>query len=432
MLLVEYEYVTNYSRLCQQWRRGKRAGRQAEVLMRICIVGGGIVGLALARLVGEEHPSVEVVVLEKEADVGQHQTSRNSGVVHAGLYYEPGSLKARLCRRGMGLLKTFCSERQIAYDECGKVVVALDESEMAPLLALHDRAVANGVPDVKILDGAQLRLIEPHAAGIAALHSPHTAIVDYAAVAAELAKSVKAAGGEVRLGATVVSVRDADRGACVELADDTRISADAVIVCAGLQTDLLARASGRDEDLRVVPFRGEYLELVAARRHLCRGLIYPVPDPALPFLGVHVTKRIDGSVLIGPNAVLALAREGYRRSDFVAADVADMLRWSGTWRLMSRYWRTGAAEAARSASRTLFVHEARRYLPDLRVRDVVAAPAGVRAQAVTASGRLVDDFDVVGGRRVTWVRNAPSPAATSSLAIAEELLSRIQTPRSLP
>jgi L-2-hydroxyglutarate oxidase LhgO len=394
--------------------------------MRFCVVGGGILGLSLARLIGRERPGADVIVLEKEHGVAQHQTGHNSGVVHAGLYYEPGSLKARLCRRGVGLLQEFCRQHAIPYDECGKVVVATHEGELVRLRRIHECALANGVPDVALIDGDRLRQIEPHAAGIAALHSPHTAIVDYRVVAVRLADEVRAAGGEVRTGVTVTRVRDEGTRPWVDVVGGARVEADAIVVCAGLQSDRLARASGQSDDPRIVPFRGEYWALRSDRRSLVNGLIYPVPDPSLPFLGVHLTKRIDGEVLVGPNAVLALALEGYLRRDVSTADLADMLGWQGTWRVMARYWRAGAAEMARSASRAAFVRAARAYLPELRSRDVVPAAAGVRAQAVDAQGQLVDDFRLVQSRRVAWVRNAPSPAATSSLAIAEELLERLE------
>jgi L-2-hydroxyglutarate oxidase LhgO len=394
--------------------------------VRIAIVGGGILGLALARLAIHERPGDEVVVLEKEHDVALHQTGRNSGVVHAGLYYEPGSLKARLCRRGAGLLRAYCAERGLPYEACGKVVVATGDDELERLAAIHARAVANGVPDVALVDGARLRELEPHAAGIAALHSPHTAIADFAAVARALASDVRAAGGDVRLGAAVARVSDEPGGRPrAELEDGLVVAADAIVVCAGLHADRLARASGGAADPRIVPFRGEYWALRPERTGLVRGLIYPVPDPALPFLGVHLTRRIDGGVLVGPNAVLALAREGYAWRDAAPAELADTPRWPGTRRVARRYWRTGAAELARSASRRAFVHAARRYVPELRPGDVVRAPAGVRAQAVGRDGGLVDDFRLTTAGRVTWVRNAPSPAATSSLAIAEELLARL-------
>lgn len=393
--------------------------------MRYCIVGGGILGLALGRLLAQEHPGGSVLVLEKEDAVALHQTGRNSGVVHAGLYYEPGSLKARLCRRGVTLLQAYCLERGLPYDECGKVVVATEESELGRLEDIAVRARANGVPGITMLDALGLQAVEPHARGIAALHSPHTAVTDYGAVARGFAQDIRAAGGEVRLGARVARVQEQPGGAEVVLTDGATVRADRVIVCAGLHGDRLARASGMDGNPRVIPFRGEYWAIRPERTSLVRGLIYPVPDPALPFLGVHLTKRVDGGVLVGPNAVLALAREGYGRTAFDRGDVGDIVRWPGAWRLFAKHWRAGAGELTRSVSRRAFVHAARRYVPELRASDVVPARAGVRAQAVDVSGAMVDDFRLEVSGRVAWVRNAPSPAATSSMAIAEELVARM-------
>jgi L-2-hydroxyglutarate oxidase len=372
--------------------------------VRVVVVGGGILGLATARLVARELADADVVVLEKERALALHQTGRNSGVVHAGIYYAPDSLKARLCRRGVELLHAFCAERGVVYEPCGKVVVARDERELPRLDA-----------------------VEPHAAGIAALHSPQTAITDFRAVARALADELAERGGSVRTGVEVVRARRmaGGAGAAVELADGSELRADRVVVCAGLHADRLARASGEPAAPRIVPFRGEYLALRPERRDLVRGLIYPLPDPSLPFLGVHLTRTTDGEVLVGPNAVLAFAREGYARTAFAAADARDALAWSGTWRLMRRHWRAGLGEASRSASRAAFVRAARRYVPTLRVADTVPARAGVRAQAVDRDGSLVDDFRLGGDGRVAWVRNAPSPAATSSLAIAEELVGRV-------
>ena len=393
--------------------------------MRVIVVGGGILGLAAARLTAVEHPQAEVLVLEKERAVAQHQTGRNSGVVHAGLYYAPGSLKARLCRRGVTLLEAFCAQHGIPYDACGKVLVATREDELARLDAILERATANGVPGVRRLSAAELRTVEPHAAGIAALHSPSTAIVDFGEVARALATEVAQRGGEVRLGAQVARVHEDGQRPRVELADGTMLPADRVLVCAGLHADRLARASGQSADPRIVPFRGEYWALREARRHLVRGLIYPVPDPALPFLGVHLTRMIDGSVLVGPNAVLALSREGYRRLSIRPRDVAGWAAWPGFWRLASAHRGVALSEVTRSVSRRAFVREARRFVPELCAADVVPARAGVRAQAVDRDGSLVDDFRLSDAGNVVWVRNAPSPAATSSLAIAEELLERL-------
>ena len=394
--------------------------------MRYCIVGGGILGLAVGRLITAERPGSDVVVFEKEAAVGRHQTGHNSGVIHAGLYYEPGSLKARLCRRGVGLLEAYCEGRGIRYESCGKIVVALEEDELGRLDAIHERAVANGVPEVRMLDAAELRKVEPHAAGIAALHSPRTSIVDYGAVAAAFAADIEDAGGEVQLHTSVTRVRDDVDGSVLELADGSSVAADAVVVCAGLQADRLAAASGQPTVPRIMPFRGEYWALRSERTSLVRGLIYPTPDPSLPFLGVHLTKRIDGGVLVGPNAVLATAREGYRRGDFSRHDMGEMMRARESRRLFAKYWRTGLSEMMRSGSKSLFVAQARRYVPVLRTADVVPAMAGVRAQAIDADGSMVDDFRLARHRQVSWVRNAPSPAATSSMAIAEELLERVE------
>lgn len=388
------------------------------------VVGGGILGLATARLLTSEH-GAPVVVLEKERDVALHQTGRNSGVVHAGLYYAPGSLKARLCRRGARLLRDYCAEHAIAYDACGKLVVATRPSELERLDRLCERASANGVPGLRMVAGDELRSIEPHAAGLRALHSPETAIVDFTAVARQLAAEVVATGGAVRTGREVTRVREGAGAAVVELADGSAIAADRVVVCAGLHADRLARASGESAEPRIVPFRGEYWRLRSGREQLVRGLLYPVPDPALPFLGVHLTRKIDGSVWVGPNAVLATALEGYSPRRVSVGDMRDVFAWPGTWRLFARYWRAGAGEVARAASKRRFVAEARRYVPELRAHDVARAPAGVRAQAVDRDGSLVDDFRIGGGARVAWVRNAPSPAATSALAIAEELTGKL-------
>jgi L-2-hydroxyglutarate oxidase LhgO len=392
--------------------------------MRVVIVGGGILGLATARLVAKEVAGAEVSVLEKEHALAQHQTSHNSGVVHAGLYYAPGSLKARLCVHGVELLRAFCLERGIGYDECGKLVIATDEREMTRFDALEERARANGVPGLRRLGATELRAIEPRATGIAALHSPATAIVDFGEVARAMADDARAAGASIDTGMEVGRVIGSGTGAEIELVDGTVIRADRAIVCAGLHADRLARASRQPAEPRIIPFRGEYWQLRPERRDLVRGLIYPVPDPALPFLGIHLTRKIDGAVWIGPNAILASAREGYRRTAFVASDVWDTLGWPGAPRLFRRYWRVGVAEIYRTMSKRAFIREARRYVPELRASDTIRAQAGVRAQAVDRDGTLVDDFRLGTDGPVLWVRNAPSPAATSSLAIAEEIVER--------
>lgn len=390
--------------------------------MRYAIVGGGILGLATAHTILREVPGSEVVVLERGAGLAEGQTGHNSGVVHAGIYYAPGSLKARLCRRGMGLMRDFCAEEGIAYDACGKLVVATDESQRARLEALRERATANEVPGLRWLEGEEMREVEPQVTGVAALHSPETAIVDFVAVAAALARRIQADGGEVRTGVEVSRVSETGNAATVHLASSAEtVAADRVIVCAGLYSDGLARASGQDAEPRIIPFRGEYWKLRPGREDLVRGLIYPVPDPALPFLGVHLTRKINGEVWLGPNAVLALALEGYRWNDVSGRDLAHIFGWPGTWRMMRAQWRAGVTELSNRRKKA-FIREARKFVPELRPDDAVRAPAGVRAQAVDRDGSLVDDFRIGRGERVTWVRNAPSPAATSSLAIAEELV----------
>jgi L-2-hydroxyglutarate oxidase LhgO len=393
--------------------------------MRVAIVGGGILGLAAGRLLARERPDVDVVLLEKESSLAQHQTGRNSGVVHAGLYYEPGSLKARLCRRGGELLRAFCLEHDLAYSECGKVLVATREDELPRLDGILERAHANGVTEARLIGAPELHALEPYTVGIAALHSPTTAIVDYGEICAALAAEMRRHGAVIRTSTSVDRVVSGGDGARIELRDGSELLADRVLVCAGLHADRLARASGEPAEPRIVPFRGEYWRLRPDRSHLVKGLVYPAPDPSLPFLGVHLTRTVDGSVLVGPNAVLAYAREGYRRRDVDAADLWDTVSWPGMWRVARRHWASGAHEVARSLSKRAFVREARRYVPELQADDVVSARAGVRAQAVDRDGSLVDDFRLDVSRNAVWVRNAPSPAATSSLAIAEELVSHL-------
>ena len=387
---------------------------------RIGIVGGGIVGVALAHRITGMGLDVAVTVLEKEPDLALHQTGRNSGVVHAGLYYVPGSLKARLCRRGVDLLREFCAGHGLAYEECGKVVVALDGGELARLEAIGERALANGVPGVRMVGRGELAELEPHVRGVAALHSPHTAIVDFGEVTRHLAADAAAAGAAIRTGVEVRRITQNGGGVAVEAGGD-RLAFDELVICGGLHTDRLARLAGHEPDPRVVPFRGEYYELAEDRRGLVNGLVYPVPDPRYPFLGVHLTKRVGGGVLVGPNAVLALAREGYRWRDLRPGDLAETLAWPGFRRMAARHWRTGVREVVGSLSRRAFCDAARRYVPELNPADLLRARSGVRAQAVARDGSLVDDFRISRQGRVVAIRNAPSPAATSSMAIAEHI-----------
>jgi len=388
---------------------------------RIGVVGAGIIGLAVARRLSEARPGAVVTVLEKEPEIAAHQTGRNSGVVHAGIYYAPGSLKARLCRRGVDLLRAYCAERALPYVECGKLVVALDEGELDRLRELERRAHANGVPGTRWLDGDDLRAVEPQAAGIAGLHSPTTAITDYVAVARAFREDVVSAGGSVVVGTEVHAIHATGREVHVR-AGAEEVALDRLVVCAGLQSDRLARRAGDEHEPTIVPFRGEYHRLATGREDLVRGLVYPVPDPAYPFLGVHFTRRINGGVDVGPNAVLALAREGYRWRDVRLGDMSETLRSPGFRRLARRHWRMGAREMRGSLSSRAFYREARRYVPSLRPDDLVRAGAGVRAQALDPDGSLVDDFRIGRVGRVTTVRNAPSPGATSSLAIAEHIV----------
>ncbi len=393
--------------------------------MRVGVVGAGIVGLAIARRLGARAGGIELTVLEKEPQVGVHQTGHNSGVVHAGVYYAPGSLRATLCRRGAELLEAYCDERAIVYRRCGKLVVARTTAELSGLDEVERRARANGVPGLSRLSALDMGAIEPYARGVSALHSPHTAIVDFAAVARAYAEDVRAAGGTLRLRFEVTGVDCTAAEVRVRGREGEQLAFDRLLVCAGLQSDRLARLAGVDPEPRIVPFRGEYYRLVPQRRDLVRGLIYPVPDPAHPFLGVHFTRRVDGAVDIGPNAVLALKREGYGRAEFDARDLLDTLRSAGFRRLVRRHWRTGAAELCSSLSRRAFVERARGLVPALAVTDVQPGPVGVRAQAIDPDGSLVDDFRISCTRGLVLVRNAPSPAATSSLAIAEHVSARL-------
>jgi L-2-hydroxyglutarate oxidase LhgO len=390
----------------------------------ICVVGAGIVGLAVARELATTFPGATVTVVDKETTIARHQTGHNSGVVHAGLYYAPGSLKAQLCRRGMSLLREYCQENNLVYDEVGKLVVAVDESERPALAEIERRSQINNVPGLTRLDAAGLRAVEPRAAGVAALHSPHTAITDFTAVARSYAEDIVAAGGSLRLGAEVTGFLRRGNGVVVQTTQGD-VVADHAVVCAGLQSDRVARLAGDTDEPAIVPFRGEYLDIVGTKRDLVRGLIYPVPDPSYPFLGVHFTRRVDGGLDIGPNAVLAFSREGYRRRDIRLRDLADAARWPGFRTFARKHWRMGLEEMAGSASRTLFVRRAQKYVPELEVDDVVPAHSGVRAQALDRDGSLVDDFRINHIGPITAVRNAPSPAATSSLAIAEHVVGTI-------
>lgn len=388
---------------------------------RVGIIGGGIVGIALARTLAQRGD--EVTVLEKETRLAVHQTGHNSGVVHAGLYYAPGSLKATLCAAGRVRIREFCEQKGLPYREVGKLVVAVDETELGALGEIERRSRANGVPDLERIDDvARLREIEPHVAGVAAVHSPHTAIVDYVSITEAMAQDVRAAGGRVLLGHEVTAMRTEGERVRVVTAGSEHVF-DRVIVCAGLQSDVVARFVGADASPKILPFRGEYWALRPERTDLVGGMIYPVPDPRFPFLGVHFTRGVYDDVHVGPNAVPALAREGYSWLRWSARDTWESLRWPGAWPLARQHWRMGANEISASLLKPRYFHKARRFVPELRMSDLRrTSAAGVRAQAWGRGGELLDDFAVDQVGSVTLVRNAPSPAATSSLAIADYLI----------
>jgi L-2-hydroxyglutarate oxidase len=389
----------------------------------VAIVGAGIVGLATALKLLRRSPDLRLAVVEAAAEVGAHQTSHNSGVVHAGLYYAPGSLKARLCRDGKAQLEQYAAERGIPIERVGKLVVALDDAERPRLEALAARASANGVPGLELLDQAALREHEPHAAGVAALWSPTTAIIDFARVAQAYAADVRDMGGAILLSRRVTAI--ATPGSEIVLTTPRGpVVTRNLITCAGIQADRVGRMTGSAPTAQLVPFRGDYYLLAPDARSLVRGLIYPLPDPRFPFLGVHFTRRIDGEVWAGPNAVLAFARDGYRRRDISLRDLSGTLRQPGFMRLAARHWRMGVAEVARDASKRLFHRSLRRYLPELSLDQLLPGPSGVRAQLLQRDGALVDDFVLSGSGRVLHVLNAPSPAATAALAIGDELVKR--------
>jgi len=387
---------------------------------RVGIVGGGIVGVALARLLGGRGD--DVTIIEKESRLAQHQTGHNSGVVHAGLYYKPDSLKATLCAAGRVMLRDFCREKGLPYREVGKLVVAVDEHDLGALAEIEQRSIKNGVPGLARLDdGSKLREIEPHAAGIAALHSPYTAAVDFTAITEAMAQDVRAGGGRILLDHEVTGMSIENGRVRVVTAASADIF-DRVIVCAGLQSDVVGRFVGADPAPKILPFRGEYWEMTPESASLVRGMIYPVPDPRFPFLGVHFTRGVYDTVHVGPNAVPALAREGYGWRRISVTDSWESLRWPGAWPLARQHWRMGVDEVSGSLIKPLYYRKARRFVPELKMSDLARkGTAGVRAQAWGRAGDLVDDFAVDEVGPVTLLRNAPSPAATSSMAIAEYL-----------
>lgn len=391
---------------------------------RLLLIGGGIVGLATGFKLLRRNPSLSLTILEKEREVGRHQTTHNSGVLHAGLYYQPGSVKARLAVAGIQEMAGFCREHGVAHEICGKLVVATDAAEQVRLEALHARGRQNGLQGLRLLDADQLREIEPHARGIAALHVPQEGIVNYGQVAAALAREVTTAGGKIVTQARVTGYRSINQVWRVESMAGV-FECDFLVNCAGLHCDRVSALSGEPREVRIVPFRGEYYKLRADRQHLVRNLIYPVPDPQFPFLGVHFTRLIGGGIEAGPNAVLAFAREGYRKSDINPADLWDALSYPGLWRFLARHKRMSWEEFKRSFSKRLFCQSLQKLVPEVREDDLAPGGAGVRAQAMSPDGALVQDFYLVNRPRALHVLNAPSPAATASLAIGEEIAHRI-------
>jgi L-2-hydroxyglutarate oxidase len=389
----------------------------------VLIAGGGIVGLATAWRLLQRFPDRKVLVLEKEGGVARHQTGHNSGVIHSGIYYKPGSYKALLCRRGYAEMVAFCRENGVPHDICGKLVVAISQAELPQLETLRRRAEANGLKGVTVVEPQDFARHEPRVAGLRALHVPETGIVDYVKVSEKLAERIRSLGGEVRLGSRVEALRTAPNGKIVRVGEE-EFAAGFFINCGGLMSDRVARLDGIDSGVSIVPFRGEYYGLSESARPLVRNLIYPVPDPAFPFLGVHFTRMIGGGVECGPNAVLAFKREGYGKSDIALGDLAEVLANPGFRKLAAKHWRMGLGEFHRSFSKAAFVKALQRLLPDVREEMLAPAGAGVRAQAMRRDGSLVDDFAFAEGNRSLHVLNAPSPAATASLAIGGEIADR--------
>jgi L-2-hydroxyglutarate oxidase LhgO len=387
----------------------------------VLIVGGGIVGLAVALEITQRFPRLRLLVLEKEAHVGQHQSSHNSGVIHSGVYYKPGSLKAKLCVEGAQAMVEFCRDHGLPHDVCGKVIVATREDEFPRLQELHRRGEANRLTGLRLIGADELHAIEPHASGLRALVVPSTGITDYAAVCEKYAELIRGQGGTILTSTAVTGVRDLTSEVVVETHGPV-FSTTYLINCAGLFSDRIARMAGAEPEVMIVPFRGEYYHLIPQRLSLVRALIYPVPDPQFPFLGVHFTRRVNGMVDAGPNAVLAFRREGYKRTDFSLPDLASSLAFPGFWRMSAKHWRSGLHEFHRSLSKPEFVRALQRLIPDVREQDLVPGGAGVRAQALRRDGTLVDDFQFVPSGKMLHVLNVPSPAATASLVIGRAIV----------
>jgi L-2-hydroxyglutarate oxidase LhgO len=395
-----------------------------ETEFHIAIIGAGIVGLATALELIHSHPTASLLVLEKEDRVAAHQSGHNSGVIHSGIYYKPGSDKARMCVQGAREMVQFCREQNLPHEICGKVIVASSEKELPGLQELYRRGVANGVPGVRLVNAIELREIEPHVAGLQGIHIPEAAITDYAIVCKRMAEIV-CQHATLRLNARVVGLKQRNGKTVIETSAGEFI-AGYVVNCAGLQSDLVSRMAGARTNLRIVPFRGEYYEIAAAKQDLVRGLIYPVPNPKYPFLGVHFTRKIQGGVTAGPNAVLAFKREGYSRTSFSLADSVDLATFGGFWRMAAKVWREAAGEYYRSWNKWAFTKDMQRLMPELSMQDIQPGGSGVRAQALESSGQLADDFRFVDTEDMLHVCNVPSPAATASLVIGREIVRRVE------
>tara|TARA_B100000809_G_scaffold219366_1_gene226522 strand:+ start:154 stop:1380 length:1227 start_codon:yes stop_codon:yes gene_type:complete len=391
----------------------------------VVVVGGGIIGLATSMKLTQDFPNLKVAVLEKEKEVAQHQTGHNSGVIHAGIYYAPGSQKANFCSTGGKLLRNFCDEYGIAYDMCGKLIVATDDSEIPQLEELFKRGTENGAEGLRMVDGEEIKDIEPYSAGVKAILSPNTGIIDYFEVSQAYATRMRENGGDLLTNVEVISMEIKDNLVYINTTSGT-VVAKYVLNCAGLHADTVARMMGVDVGVKIVPFRGEYFSIIPEKEHMVKGLIYPVPNPSMPFLGVHFTRRINGSVEAGPNAVLAFAREGYKKTDVNLKDTLGTLSYSGFWKMSAKYWKVGMHEQYRSLVKGVFVKSLQKLMPEITGDDLGAPGAGVRAQVIDSNGGLLQDFAIEASPNAIHVLSAPSPGATSSLTISEYIVDLAQ------
>lgn len=390
------------------------------------VIGGGIVGLVTAYEYLQTYPKNKLILLEKESELAAHQTGNNSGVIHSGIYYKPGSSKAINCRSGIKLLLDFCDTHEIEYELCGKLIVATSESEIPALNNLYDRGRANRINDLQVLSKDQINKIEPHVNGVQGIHSPSTGIINYKSVCDKIAKLIRELGGNIHLGIKVVDINKSENRNIINT-NKEEIETKVIINCSGLYSDRIARLTEEKVDLKIIPFRGEYYKIKDSRKHLVNNLIYPVPDPKFPFLGVHFTRRIDGSIEAGPNAVLAFAREGYKKSNINLKDLSEILTYPAFWKMGKHYWKFGSVEMIRSLFKKRFVKALQKLIPDISIDDVKKGGSGVRAQALSVNGKLLDDFKIISNDKIIHVLNAPSPAATSAFAIAKHIVTFCQT-----